>query len=368
MKKNTFTIYLVITGLLIIITGCAITPSVQIWQPWTRILESNYSIPLNSKVKIVVEGETKPLLGDDVFLQNDIKEKLKYLLERRGYNIVSDNSQFTLILKYKTERHDKLNSSSLIYSSTDNASALLSTSGSLTSLGLGVSIAQTISAISNKSNVMSQNITETVKSYAHTISIEIFNDGNELVWQGESSWDSSNINLQTEIQPSIQLIISNLPENEENLPFVSQVKNGKENNYYNLICEDRWFSCPALPYRITFSSRESIDNNIPMSIKDPNALPSYIDLIQTAEYALPLGLKDYSNPLNKSLWSKVQLGGKYKLSSNKQQKILIILKGEKSGYLVDKCWIASDEEFSEFENHLNKWRNSLIDYYDIYKE
>jgi len=59
---------------LIIITGCAITPSVQIWQPWTRILESNYSIPLNSKVKIVVEGETKPLLGDDVFLQNDIKE------------------------------------------------------------------------------------------------------------------------------------------------------------------------------------------------------------------------------------------------------------------------------------------------------
>jgi len=368
MKKNAFTIYLVITGLLIILTGCAITPSVQIWQPWTRILESNYSIPLNSKVKIVVEGETKPLLGEDVFLQNDIKEKLKYLLERRGYNIVSDNSQFTLILKYKTERHDKLNSSSLIYSSNDNASALLSTSGSLASLGLGVSIAQTISAISNKSNVMSQNITETVKSYTHTISIEIFNDGNELVWQGESSWDSSNINLQTDIQPSIQLIISNLPENEENLPFISQVKKGKENNYYNLICEDRWFSCPALPYRITFSSRKRIDNNIPMSINNPNALPAYIDLIQTAEYALPLGLKDYSNPLNKSLWSKVQLGGKYKLSSNKQQKILIKLKGEKSGYLVDKCWIASDEEFAEFENHLNKWRNSLIDYYDVYEE
>ena len=368
MKKINISFFLIITILMLLLTGCAITPSVQIWQPWTRILESNISIPLNSKVKIVVEGETIPLLGDEVLLQNDIKENLKYLLERRGYNIVDKNSQFTLILKYNTERHDKLNSSSLVYSSTDNASALLSTSGSLTSLGLGVSIAQTISAISNKSNVMSQNFTKTLKSYTHTISIEIFNDGDELVWQGESSWDSSNINLQTDIQPSIQLIISNLPENKENLPFVSQVKKGKENNYYNLICEDRWFSCPALPYRITFSDRERIDNNIPMSINDPNALPAYVDLIQTAEYALPLGSKDYSNPLNKSLWSKVQLGGKYKISSNNQLKILIKLKGEKNGYLVDKCWIASDEEFAEFENHLNKWRNSLIDYYDVYKE
>jgi hypothetical protein len=260
-----------------------------------------------------------------------------------------------------------------MYSSTNNASALLSTSGSLTSLGLGVSIAQTISALSNKSNVISQNISETVKSYIHTISIEIMNTNNELIWQGESTWDSPNINLQTEIKSSIQIIVSNLPENKENLPFISKVKKEKEKNYYNLVCKNKWFSCPALPSKITFNTvsnnnSQSIDYGIPVSINDPSALAAYVDLMQTAEYVLPLGMKNYDNPLNNSLWSKIQLGGIYQSSNKVQIKILIKLTGEKSGYLVDKCWIATDEEFTEFEKNLKKWRDSLIDYYDVYED
>jgi len=370
MRKFNHSIYVVCVILFFVLTGCATTPSIQIWQPWTRILNSKTSIPLNSKIKIIVEGDSKPLLGNDLLLQNDIKENLKYLLERRGYKIVTEDFQFLLILKYKTERHDKIKSSSFMYSSTDNSSALLSTSGSLTSLGLGVSIAQTISALSNKSKAISQNISETVKSYIHTISIEIFDVGNELIWQGASTWDTPNINLQTDIKPSIQIIVSNLPENKENLPSVSIIKKGKDKNYYNLVCKDKWFSCPALPYKITFSSNDSqsIDYGIPESINDPSALAAYVDLMQTAEYVLPLGMKNYENPLNNSLWSKIQLGGIYQLSNEKQIKILIKLKGEKNGYLVDKCWIATDEEFTEFENKLNNWRNSLIDYYDVYED
>ncbi|MEA2103571.1 MAG: hypothetical protein U9P79_02865, partial [Candidatus Cloacimonadota bacterium] len=255
-----------------------------------------------------------------------------------------------------------------------NSSALLSTSGSLTSLGLGVSIAQTISALSNKSNVISQNISKTLKSYTHTISIEIMNTNDELIWQGESTWDSPNINLQSDIKPSIQLIVSNLPENKENLPIVLKVKKEKEENYYNLVCKDKWFSCPALPYKIKFgwrtsaNSSQSIDYNIPNCINDPIALAAYVDLIQTAEFALPSGLKDYSNPLNNSLWSKVQLGGIYKFSTGKEIKILIKLKGEKSGYVVDKSWIASNDEFLQFEKNLKEWRDSLTDYYDIFEE
>jgi hypothetical protein len=371
MRKFYNLIY--VFAVIFMLTGCSTTPSVQIWQPWTRVLDSNTSILQNSKIKIIVEGNSNHLLGSDLLLQNDIKEKLKYLLERRGYKIVTENFQFLLTLKYKTERHDKIQSSSFMYSLTDNASALLSTSGSLTSLGLGVSIAQTISAISNKSNAITQNISKTVKSYTHTISIEIFDVANELIWQGESSWDSPNINLQTDIKPSIQIIVSNLPDNKENLPFVSKVKKGKEKNYYNLVCKDKWFSCPALPYKITFSSvlsdkSQRIDYDMPESINNPSALAAYIDLMQTAEYVLPLGMKNYDNPLNNSLWSKIQLGGIYQLSDEKQIKILIKLKGEKSGYLVDKCWIATDEEFTEFENHLNNWRDSLIDYYDVYED
>ena len=373
MKKLQSLIYFSIIIGFVLLAGCATTPSVQIWQPWTRVLDSNSPIPLNSKIKISVEGDTNPLLGDNLLLQNDIKQKMKYLLERRGYKIVSEDFQFLLTLKYKTERYDKITSSSLMYSSTNNSSALLSTSGSLTSLGLGVSIAQTISALSNKSNVISQNITETIKSYTHTISIEINNTNNELIWQGESTWDSPNINLQSDIKPSIQIIVSNLPENKENLPTVLKLKKNKERNYYNLVCNDKWFSCPALPYRIQFgygsaNSSQSINYNIPYYINDPDALTAYVDLMQTAEFALPLGLKDYSNPLDNSLWRKVQLGGVYKFSSGEEIKILIKLKGEKSGYLVDKCWIASDEEFLEFEKNLKDWRNSLTDYYDIFEE
>ena len=369
-KSKTLVIFL---GIIVVIlfTGCATTPSVQIWQPWTRILESNATIPQKSKIKITVEGTTYPLLGNNVLLQKEIKQKMIYLLERRGYKIVNNDFDFSLNLAYKTDRFDKVTSSSLMYSSTDNASVLLSTSGSLTSLGLGVSIAQTISALSNKSSVISQNISETVKSYTHTISIEIENTSKELIWQGESTWDSPNINLQTDITSAIQLIVSNLPDSKENLPMVSTIKKGKENNYFNLICKDKWFSCPALPYKITFSpvvssSSASIDYSIPSSINNPSVLAAYVDLLQTAEYVLPLGIK--KNPLNRSLWSKIQLGSIYKLTNDKQIRILIILNGEKNGYVVNKCWIATDEEFTEFEKKLSNWRDALIDYYDVYED
>ena len=373
MKKFNHLIYVVCLILIFGLTGCATTPSVQIWQPWTRVLNSNISIPLNSKIKITVEGVSKPLLGDDLLLQNNINEKLKYLLERRGYNIVTENFDFSLTLKYKTERHDKIKSSSFMYSSTDNTSALLTTSGSLASLGLGVSIAQLISALNYKSEVVSSNTIKTIRSFIHTISIEIVDINNKLIWQGESTWDSQNINLQSDIKPAIQLIVSNLPYNKENLPIVSQIKKDKEENYYNLVCKDKWFSCPALPYKITFSdvlddNSQSIYYGLPVSINDPSALAAYVDLMQTAEYVLPVGMKNYDNPLRNSLWNKIQLGGIYQLSDKEQIKILIKLTGKKNGYIVDKCWIATDEEFTEFEKNLENWRDSLIDYYDVFEE
>lgn len=371
MKKFNHVIYVTCIILIVVFTGCATTPSVQIWRPWTRVLNSNTSIPLNSKIKIVVEGDSEPLLSNESLLQDEFQKELKYLLERRGYEIVKDNFEFIIKLKYKTTRYDKIESSSLMYSSNDNSSAMLAASGTLSTFGLGVSIAQTVSALSNKSNSLAQNVSKTVKSYTHTISIEIQNNNDEMIWLGESTWDSPNINLQTDIKPSIQIIVSNLPENKENLPLIPKVKKEKAKNYYNLVCRDKWFSCPAVPYKITFSPYINSQHNVyglPFSINDPSALAAYVDLMQTAEYVLPVGKENYDNPLEKSLWNKIQLGGIYKLSDKEQIKILIKLKGVKSGYLVDKCWIATDEEFTKFEKNLENWRNSLIDYYDVYEE
>lgn len=352
---------------IILFSGCATTPSVQIWQPWTRILDSKQSIPLNSKIQIKVEGETKPLLGNDILLQKDIKNIMKYLLRRRGYKIGDDNYQFLVKVRYKTIRQDKIKSSFSTYSSS------IFKSGSIATSGLGVSIAQTVGALSYKSSTASKNVSKSVKLYNHTVSIEIFNKNHEVIWKSESTWDSPNINLKTDIKPSIQIMISNLPKDKKYIPTVSKVKNGKENNYYNLICKDKWFSCPALPYKITFeynsSSSQSIsDFSLPRSINNPPALAAYIDLLQTAEYVLPLGKKNYDNPLDNSLWSKIQLGGLYKYTNGRKIKVLIKLIGVKEGYYVDECWIATDEEFKDFENKLADWRNALFEYYDIYEE
>ena len=62
-------------------------------------------------------------------------------------------------------------------------------------------------------------------------------------------------------------------------------------------------------------------------IKHVVALSAYIDLIQTAEYALPQGKEKNTNPLDRDIWSKVQLGGIYYLGNDDiPRKILINLK------------------------------------------
>ena len=355
--------------LILLLIGCSTTPNYQIWQPWTRIINLNNQLPYKSDIKLIVVGENTSLLGNNSLLSNDIRDTFKYLLKRRGYNIVDDSEQFTFILKYRTERKDKLRSSSSVISANESVSGLLSSTGSLTSLGLGVSLAQAISVEGNSSALISQNSMETTTSYTHTISIEINNNDKETIWLGESTWDSNNINLQTEILPSIQVLLSSLPKDNEYIPVVKKLKDGKERNFYLLRCKDKWFSCPALPYKIKFKKLEDFDNILPLSVKNSEALPAYIDLIQTSEYALPKGSKDLkSNPLNIFLWKKVQLGGKYKLNSSEEVNVLINLVGESSGYLIDKCWIASDAEYAKFEEQLRDWQLILIDYFDYYEK
>ncbi len=96
----------------------------------------------------------------------------------------------------------------------------------------------------------------------------------------------------------------------------------------------------------------------------------YVDLIQTAEYVLPNGDEiDWKNPLSKSLWEKVTLGGKYLLGPLKTPiNAIVELKGRQNGYYINKCKIVDDKEYAEFEVRINKWRDALSNYYDVYKK
>ena len=366
MKIRKLILYITLTLVVLIFVGsCATTPEVQIWQPWTRILKNNISIPLESKLNIKVQGQTNALLGNEIFLQSKIKENLSHLLKRRGYQIEEENATFDVLLNYKTERTEKLTITSKYF--TGGISTFKSTVEPTSYYGYGVNIARSISSLATQTTTAMKSTAESMTLYTHCISIEIFDKNKKLIWKGESTWDSDNLDLQTDIVPAIQLIISSLPTNNQYIPHVAEVIKGSESNYFDINCKNYWFACPALPYRLSFHSQGSSGYYNKEQIIDAKAFEAYLDLMQTAEYALPIGKEDiYENPLDYWIWSKVMLGGKYYLGPEKKLiNVLIELKGTMKGYIVKKCWIASDSEYKDFEQKIVNWRNALIKYYDV---
>jgi len=84
---------------------------------------------------------------------------------------------------------------------------------------------------------------------------------------------------------------------------------------------------------------------------------------------LPTGESDFSNPLRRSLWSTVRLGGSYVVGKESEPvHVLIDLRGAQSGYYVKKCWVATPEEYDRFQTDLLAWREALRSYYDYFEE
>lgn len=357
----------------IIILGCATVPTLRVPQPWIRSLKSSQPINATAKLKIDVSGSTVPLLGNEQLTADRIREKLSYLLKQRGFSIDNASPEYVVQLLYKTERTDKFRFSSTISSTNVQAYAIATSSGAGATSGLGVSIARAVSALATRSTTVGKQTAEQMLSYTHTISIELRSRDGLIVWKGESTWDSDELNLINRIVPAIQLILSDLPSDRATRPEIPEVKSSHALNYYKLECQDNWFTCPALPYRILFEDRKlsaEARPSIPGSVENPYALVAYVDLIQTAEYALPDGNeKDWKDPIKVSLWKRVTLGGQYLLGpSKKPVNILIKLSGKTDGYYIDECKVASDEEFGKFSVQFSKWRQALQDYYDVYEQ
>jgi len=107
---------------------------------------------------------------------------------------------------------------------------------------------------------------------------------------------------------------------------------------------------------------------MPKGIMNTMAMAAYVDLIQTAEYAIPKGDDDWSDPMSIDLWKKAMLGGKYCLGYDMDSVfVLITLKGHEEGYKIDKCWIASDAEYEKYEHEYGLWRQTLQDYFDVFE-
>lgn len=351
--------------------GCATVPTVRVSRPWIRSLESQRQVQPAKSVKIEVSGTTSPLLGKEELTAQRLRSNLSYLIRRRGFNVTDNVQDYLLRLTYKTERSDKLRFASAVSSSNLNAYTIATGSGAGATSGLGVSIARAVSAVISRSTTVSTQTADETISYTHTISMEISDRDGSIVWKGESTWDSPELNLISRIIPALQLLLSDLPADRTVRPEVPEIKESHVLNYYRLECEDVWFTCPALPYRILFSERsKTLEQKIslPSSVNNPSALAAYVDLIQTAEFALPDGNEeDWKDPLDVSLWKRTTLGGQYSLGpSKKPVNLLIKLVGKSDGYYVDDCRTATDQEFSSFNARLAQWRKALQDYYDVY--
>lgn len=354
-----------------VIAGCApeTVPTLRAWQPWTRTLDSNYPIKLGASLKLEVSGTTKPLLGSEILEDDAIRDHLSQLLLRRGFSTDTVSPDYTVKLLYRTERSDKLAVSSVSLSTTSQGLAFWTSSGAGATYGLGVSIARAVGALAAASGTYNRQTTEQTLSYTHTVSIEFFDRQGRIVWKGESTWDSGQLNLITDIRPALQSLLSYLPSSDTCRPQVPEVRMDHVDNYYRLECQHRWFTCPALPYRIQFGARGNEQTEIPVSlIKQAYAFAAYVDLIETAEYALPAGdERAWKNPLDPSLWKHVTLGGQYTLGPDKRPiNVLVTLTGRSSGYYVEECQVVSDVEFAKFTAEFARWREALRNYYDVY--
>lgn len=353
---------------MILMASCSTVPVLRVQRPWTRSLRSYEDISINSKISIDVNGVSLPLLGDDKLVSSEIKKSLLTLLLRRGFKYSSDSYDYLVSLNYKTEKDNKM----MISSSLESINYYKNYRGSFaTSYGLGVSIAKSIGALSVKSNTISRQIAEETTFYINTIAINISKPNKTQVWKGELIWDSSSPNILNQILPNLQLILCDLPSNQTIRPEVNEIKESHINYYYNIECNNKWFTCPALPYRIYLSPKTYITNRssqVPNYIEDSFALDAYVDLIQTAEYAIPKGNEeDWEDPLDNMIWSDVTLGGQYVLNPSKKRiNIILTLKGETEGYYLKNARVVDNSEYSIFQTKYRSWHKTLTNYYDYY--
>jgi hypothetical protein len=372
MKYRFFLGYISVAILLTSI-NCTTTPYIKVGQPWFRTLKDSEPFPLGAKIKIVVFGNTRPLLGNEELTADKLYASMAYLFKRRGYIIDEKTNDYLIQLNYRTERQDKFKLSSSYYSSNRNNIAFATNSVVGATSGLGVSVARAIGAISTRSTIAADFDASQAISYTHIVSLEIRNKSDKVIWKGESTWDSENLNLISRILPALQLIMSDLPADKNIKPTVNQVKETHAVNFYKLEIEGNWFTCPALPYRIWFEEPKYTrynKNSMPNYINDSYALSAYLDLIQTAEFALPKGnANDWKNPINVNLWESVILGGQYLIGPGQRQiNILIKLTGKSDGYYIDKCWVATDTEYEVYKQNFNRWQTALHEYYDVFEK
>ena len=380
MIRHLIAIILPMIVALINILGCGATvPNIRVWRPWYRTVQGSQTIPVNSKLKVLALGETTPLVGDDLLVSERITFELGRLLSRRGFAVADSATDYLVTLRYRTVSQQLTSFSSEFASKSMTNAYSYNAIGAGAMSGLGVVVANAVAGAASVSSTVSKTVANEYTAYIHSLAIELSDNRGVIIWKCDATWTLPELDLLEKLTPKLQIMLSDLPSDSTILPTVPQVKESHVQNYVRLFCENRWFSCPALPYSISFFVVSKYDtwNSYGLEVKtaetlkgfsDTTAISAIVDLVQTAEFALPLGSKDWTDPRTPELWKEVLLGGRYRLSpSNKVVTILVRLRGNSNGYNVERSWIASEDEYSDFQRRMGEWKAALRNYYDVFE-
>ena len=364
MQRLILVLFAILTLLLF---GCASTlPQQRVTPPWNRIQSTNNDIPIGSQISIEVDCQTNPLIGSEVLTESGIRDVAKSLLERRGYTVAENSNQYKMKILYKADTEiKKISSSSASASSNDY---LFGSNNS--NFGLGVLLAAALLASGTTASTTTISTTTVdVSAFVHTFAVEIYNLRNEIEWKTDIKWDSYNLNVLDQTLTALQTVFSTLPSDYRVMPNIPKLKEFRFHDYFKQKVEGYYYHSPAVPYRIRFASSGAPDILIDYGIGNRSASLAYLDLLQTAEYALPgLDARKWKNPMNPNIWKKIVLGGRYTLGKQKEPvNVLISLKSDMFGYMVDKCNVVSDSAYQEYLTSLALWRETLREYYDFFE-
>lgn len=362
MKK-----YFIIIVVTLVLCSCAQLPR-TVYRPWNRTLSENpIPIEIGSKVSVNVKSIETPLLGSDELINNEIGEKVKDLMERRGFFITDANPEYTMSVLYRTFQKTK----NTTFTNNENSSDMFAASYVN---NYGVLLANTMASTlagSVSSTTHSVQMEQTV--YQHTICIEIFSANGKEVWRYDTLSENGSVDILEVYTPLLQIALSGLPSSHKVIPRVKKLRPDKFADFASMNLLSGNYMCPALPNYISFKgdrhydSRKSRDSGFELpNVENKEATLAYLDLIETAEYAIPKK-ENGKWTLDSKIFSEVSLIGRYYLGNDTTPvNVFIELKGTPSSYVIRRARLINDNDYAALTKVYVDWVNSLKNYFNFY--
>lgn len=185
---------ILVTLTAILISSCATTPVVQVPQPWTRSMGDPQLIESNTNIYLNVIGEEKHLLLDNSLIDRNIHSIIENQLIRRNFSITENaqNADYTLTVNYSSRDVQVMRTAITTYQSASQQNYSRTGTGILAALAVGAQASQ--------SETASKAETSSHTAYQHSLGLSFSNMEDEVIWTGESTWESGNVDILGRIQ------------------------------------------------------------------------------------------------------------------------------------------------------------------------